>query len=76
MSDRCFNNYAEDRRGNNNRKVLAERLPATVVAKKLVPNSLSAIKNVLDSGYEKRLDLTIGGTGISPTDVVLRPRAL
>ena len=47
-----------------------------VVAKKLVPNSLSAIKNVLDSGYKKRLDLTIGGTGISPNDVVLRPRAL
>ncbi|XP_063724534.1 gephyrin-like isoform X2 [Symsagittifera roscoffensis] len=72
VSDRCFNNYAEDRSGNNIRKVVAERLPATVVANKLVPDSLSAIKNVLEQWCdEKRLDLilTIGGTGFSPTDV-------
>ncbi|XP_075248893.1 gephyrin-like isoform X2 [Convolutriloba macropyga] len=72
VSDRCFNNYAEDRSGNNIRKVVAERLPATVVANKIVPDSLSAIKNVLEQWCdEKRLDLilTIGGTGFSPSDV-------
>ena len=54
VSDRCFNNYAEDRSGNNIRKVVAERLPATVVANKLVPDSLSAIKNVLEQWCDEK----------------------
>ncbi len=72
VSDRCFNNYAEDRSGNNIRKVVSERLPATVIANKIVPDSLSAIKGVLEQWCdEKRLDLilTIGGTGFAPSDV-------
>ena len=72
VSDSCFKNCAEDRSGNNMRKVVSERLPATVVANKIVPDSLPDIKGVLEQWCdEKRLDLilTIGGTGFSPTDV-------
>ena len=43
VSDRCFDNYVENRKGKNNRTVVEERL-----RKKLVLNSLSAIKNNLE----------------------------
>lgn len=73
VSDRCSRGQMQDTAGPGLARLVAERLPADVIASACVPDAREAIVDQLRfwAGDELRLDLilTTGGTGLGPRDV-------
>lgn len=70
-SDRCSKGEMTDTAGPAVAKLLRETLGAHIAWKDVVPDDVTQISRTLNELSERRVDLivTVGGTGISPTDV-------